>query len=460
MTCLLDLAGRRRLATCSASAGGTCPRRWAGGRRRAALRALDEDPATELIVLVSKPPAPEVADAVPGRRDAGTPVVTALLGPGQDDLTAAAEKALRALGRDRCPRGPSRPAAGPRRPGRGDEGCAAAASYAGGTLCAEAASSPGTGGVHRLRRRRLHPGPGPPDDRPDAAAGGAAPASPPGASSLLDVVLGHGADPDPAAGLAPAIAEAVRRARASWSSPSSAPRRDPQGLRARRAALDGPAPRCSPPTPRPPGTPACSRHARAAGARTMTACSRRAARDHGRRARAGARRCGRPCRVRGWTGGRRCRAPSGASPRVLADPRRRARRRDAPWSGCSPAGPCWSGYAPAREVLGLPPGEFLHAGPPITWERASGPMRGALIGAMLLEGWPPTPRRPRRRPPAGARVTLEPCHHHRTVGPMAGVVSPSMWMFEVATPSTAAPPTARSTRAWARCCATARTAPR
>ena len=36
--------------------------------------------------------------------------------------------------------------------------------------------------------------------------------------------------------------------------------------------------------------------------------------------------------------------------------------------------------APASEVLGLQPGEFLHAGPPITWDRTSGPLRGALMG--------------------------------------------------------------------------------
>ena len=30
---------------------------------------------------------------------------------------------------------------------------------------------------------------------------------------------------------------------------------------------------------------------------------------------------------------------------------------------------------------------LLHAGPPITWARASGPMRGAIIGACIFEGW-------------------------------------------------------------------------
>ena len=41
---------------------------------------------------------------------------------------------------------------------------------------------------------------------------------------------------------------------------------------------------------------------------------------------------------------------------------------------------------PASEALQLRQGEFLHAGPPISWDRASGPMRGALIGAVLFEG--------------------------------------------------------------------------
>ncbi|WP_242892029.1 DUF1116 domain-containing protein [Actinomadura litoris] len=85
---------------------------------------------------------------------------------------------------------------------------------------------------------------------------------------------------------------------------------------------------------------------------------------------------------------------------------------------------------PAREALGLEPGAFLHAGPPLEWERASGPMRGALIGAMLLEGLAETPLGAERALARGA-ATFEPCHHHGAVGPMAGVVSPSMWMLVV-----------------------------
>ncbi len=85
--------------------------------------------------------------------------------------------------------------------------------------------------------------------------------------------------------------------------------------------------------------------------------------------------------------------------------------------------------APAATLLGLEPGQFLHAGPPITWERASGPLRGALMGAAALEGLVADPDDAVALFEDGRSVSLEPCHHHRSVGPMAGVVSPSMWMF-------------------------------
>lgn len=114
---------------------------------------------------------------------------------------------------------------------------------------------------------------------------------------------------------------------------------------------------------------------------------------------------------------------------VLADPRRAAANELAV-RRLTTARPQLIGVRRAAEVLELPARTFLHAGPPITWERASGPMRGALIGAMLLEGFAVDERDAVAQLEDG-RVSLEPCHHHRTVGPMAGVVSPSMWMFEV-----------------------------
>ncbi|MFC6342354.1 DUF1116 domain-containing protein, partial [Nocardioides hankookensis] len=79
--------------------------------------------------------------------------------------------------------------------------------------------------------------------------------------------------------------------------------------------------------------------------------------------------------------------------------------------------------------LGLQPGEFLHAGPPITWDRASGPLRGGLMAGAALEGLVDDPEDAVALFESGSNVSLEPCHHRSTVGPMAGVVTSSMWMF-------------------------------
>ena len=91
--------------------------------------------------------------------------------------------------------------------------------------------------------------------------------------------------------------------------------------------------------------------------------------------------------------------------------------------------------APASEVLGLQKGEFLHAGPPLLWENASGPMRGALLGAAAFEGLVDDPEDAEALFASGSNVTLEPCHHRSAVGPMAGVVSPSMWMWVIEDPT-------------------------
>ena len=92
--------------------------------------------------------------------------------------------------------------------------------------------------------------------------------------------------------------------------------------------------------------------------------------------------------------------------------------------------------APASEVLGLEQGEFLHAGPPIAWDRASGPLRGALMGGAALEGLVDDPEDAVALFESGASVSLEPCHHRGAVGPMAGVVTPSMWMWVLEDPRT------------------------
>src|SRR6478672_733294 len=115
--------------------------------------------------------------------------------------------------------------------------------------------------------------------------------------------------------------------------------------------------------------------------------------------------------------------------RVMADPRREAANRTAV-SRLMSATAELVDVRPASEVLGMEKGTFFHAGPPLTWDRASGPMKGALIGAMLFEGLADTPEQAEKVLASGD-VTLDPCHHHHAVGPMAGVVSPSMWMFEL-----------------------------
>ena len=95
------------------------------------------------------------------------------------------------------------------------------------------------------------------------------------------------------------------------------------------------------------------------------------------------------------------------------------------------ARPVLRSVARARDVVpGMHDRLLLHAGPPITWERASGPLRGAIIGACLYEGWA-TDAAGAQEMVGRGEIALEPCHHHHAVGPMAGVTSPSMQVYVV-----------------------------
>ena len=80
---------------------------------------------------------------------------------------------------------------------------------------------------------------------------------------------------------------------------------------------------------------------------------------------------------------------------------------------------------PAREALGLGNRHILHAGPPIEWQRMCGPVEGAILGAVLFEGWAESPEDASALVESGG-VELSPCHDRQAVGPMAGVISPSM----------------------------------
>lgn len=96
------------------------------------------------------------------------------------------------------------------------------------------------------------------------------------------------------------------------------------------------------------------------------------------------------------------------------------------------ARPMLTTLARASEVIPALAGgrSLLHAGPPIAWERASGPLRGALIGALLFEGIAKGTAEAETLLARG-EIALEPCHHHGAVGPMAGVISASMMVYVI-----------------------------
>ncbi|MDD2717586.1 MAG: DUF1116 domain-containing protein [Candidatus Wallbacteria bacterium] len=95
------------------------------------------------------------------------------------------------------------------------------------------------------------------------------------------------------------------------------------------------------------------------------------------------------------------------------------------------AQPTLIGLGKAIDVIpGMHSDLFLHAGPPITWERMSGPLRGAVIGGLIYEGKAANPSEAAGKASQGA-VQFEPCHHHNAVGPMAGLITPSMPVFMV-----------------------------
>jgi len=84
----------------------------------------------------------------------------------------------------------------------------------------------------------------------------------------------------------------------------------------------------------------------------------------------------------------------------------------------------------AREIWPEMGRTLWHAGPPIAWQEMCGPMQGSAVGAVLYEGWARDPEAALRLLASGA-VELAPCHHHQAVGPMSGIISPSMPVFVV-----------------------------
>ncbi len=93
--------------------------------------------------------------------------------------------------------------------------------------------------------------------------------------------------------------------------------------------------------------------------------------------------------------------------------------------------PVWVGIGLARNVIpGMKEKMFLHAGPPIEWNRMSGPMKGAIMGAAIYEGWARDGVEAEKLAKSG-QVTFVPNHHYDAVGPMAGVISPNMPVYVV-----------------------------
>ncbi|KAF0107959.1 MAG: hypothetical protein FD146_1257 [Anaerolineaceae bacterium] len=94
--------------------------------------------------------------------------------------------------------------------------------------------------------------------------------------------------------------------------------------------------------------------------------------------------------------------------------------------------PVLVGMGVAKDVVpGMHDHMLLHAGPPIEWSRMCGPTRGAVMGALIYEGLAKDEEEAAKLAASGA-IEFSPCHHHHAVGPMAGVVSPSMpvWILE------------------------------
>jgi len=226
----------------------------------AALDLLEADEGTELVVVVSKPPDPAVADRV--REHAAslaTPVQLGLLGRGQPDLTTLARSVVEAAGGTWAAPQNWPGNLTPARAGGHLRGL-----FVGGTLCDEAMviASATLGeiasnipldpawaldddlrsrghtmidfGDDRFTRGRPHPM----IDGSVRADRIRAEVDDPGTGVLLlDVVLGLGAEADPSALLAPAITQAVTTGVPVVVSLTGT-RDDPQGLREQAAALN------------------------------------------------------------------------------------------------------------------------------------------------------------------------------------------------------------------------------
>ncbi len=95
------------------------------------------------------------------------------------------------------------------------------------------------------------------------------------------------------------------------------------------------------------------------------------------------------------------------------------------------AHPVVTGVGLAKDLIpGMTSTMLLHAGPPITYDRMAGPVKGAIWGCLMYEGLAKNVEEAQKLAESG-KIQYEPCHHHSAVGPMAGLISPSFLVYEV-----------------------------
>lgn len=92
--------------------------------------------------------------------------------------------------------------------------------------------------------------------------------------------------------------------------------------------------------------------------------------------------------------------------------------------------PMWLDVKTAKDAIKLDKFTFLHAGPPITWQRMSIPMRGAILAAIKYEGLA-TDDITAEKLAASGKITYVPCHEYGCVGPMTGIITQSMPLIVV-----------------------------
>ena len=84
----------------------------------------------------------------------------------------------------------------------------------------------------------------------------------------------------------------------------------------------------------------------------------------------------------------------------------------------------------AQAIPELTDRTILHAGPPVGWERMCGPLRGAVMGIAVLEGWASDLDAAAAKAAAGA-FAFAPNHHFGAVGPMTGMTTRSQPLLVV-----------------------------